>query len=78
MLIGDSVAFGVGVNSDDIFSSLVQKAIAPNRITLLNTAVVGYSLDNYYDIIKDIGSINGNVKRVLLIYTLNDVYDNLI
>lgn len=72
LMLGDSVAFGVGVDSDQIFSSLLQRDLPNHRI--VNAAVVGYSALNYLDATKHLVLNIQGLERIILIYCLNDTY----
>ena len=72
VILGDSVAFGVGVENDNTFISLMQEARPDIRI--LNTAVVGYATENYRDVLLKFAS-ESDVTHVVLFYCLNDIYD---
>lgn len=70
LVIGDSVAFGAGVNDDETFSYYLGHEF--DRYQVLNLAVPGYSLDQYYLTLKKHIS-KTNVKLVIvMIFTGND------
>lgn len=46
LIIGDSVAFGHGVNDNETVSHFLQQKISKYQV--LNLAVIGYSIDQYY------------------------------
>ncbi len=48
LILGDSFAEGVGVRFEDTFAGLLEDALAPRGIEVLNAAVVSYSPKLYY------------------------------
>lgn len=76
LLIGDSVTFGVGVETKDTFAHRIQSANPGTRV--VNTGVMGYSTLNYLDVIRHLVSNNTTVGTVLLFFCLNDVYGKLV
>ncbi len=72
LFIGDSVLFGVGVEAESTFAGLFQKAM-PER-NVLNTGVVGYSVQEYTDIVEHILP-RVPVSCAVIFYSLNDFYD---
>ena len=74
LLLGDSVTFGVGVETKDTFAQLLQDEHPEARVW--NTAVIGYDTRNYRDVfdhmMKDEHALK-NLRRVLLFFCLNDV-----
>jgi len=70
LVIGDSVAFGVGVSDDETLPHYLEHEF--NHYQVLNLAVPGYSLDQYYLTLKKHIS-KTNVKLVIaIIFTGND------
>lgn len=74
LVLGDSVAFGVGVDAQDTFVQLLQNNLPTIRVW--NTAVIGYDMRNYKDTLNHF-TIDTNViprpQRVLLFVCLNDI-----
>ena len=75
LLLGDSVGFGVGVETEDTFAQLIQNYYPKKKI--FNSAVVGYSAVNYPDVVDIFLNDHEEVERVILFFCLNDVYGNL-
>ncbi len=79
LILGDSVAFGNGVNDNETVSYFIQKKTAKYQV--LNLAVPGYSIDQYYLTLKN--NINKtNPKYIIVIlFSGNDwfqtIQDNL-
>lgn len=74
LLLGDSVTFGVGVETQDTFAQLLQDAHPEARVW--NTAVIGYDAGNYEDVFNHLmakAESLPNLKRVFLFFCLNDV-----
>ena len=71
LILGDSVTFGPGVDSRDTFVHRLQD-VHP-KVRIINTAVVGYSARNYLDVVNTIMD-RQPPERVLLFFSLNDVY----
>ncbi|HEX8776436.1 MAG TPA: SGNH/GDSL hydrolase family protein [Pyrinomonadaceae bacterium] len=74
IILGDSVTFGVGVETEETFVQLLQNTLP--RTKLWNTAVIGYNIRNYRDALYHLTSDGQNVpnlRRVLLFLCLNDI-----
>ena len=74
LILGDSVTFGVGVETRDTYAQLLQDAHPEARVW--NTAVIGYDARNYRDVFYHLAAGNEslkNLKRVILFFCLNDV-----
>lgn len=77
LILGDSVAFGVGVETRDTYAQLLQNEFPSVKVR--NTSVPAYSLRNYRDVLNhylsagERGAAGGRVENVLLFYCLNDV-----
>lgn len=74
LLLGDSVAFGVGVDAGHTFAQFIQSQLPDTK--LWNTAVPGYSIPNYRDVLDHFLATRTDIDRVLLFLCLNDVYGN--
>ena len=70
LLIGDSVTFGVGVDAKDTFAGLLQAANP--AVKVWNTAVVGYGVDDYLDVVKEFLAKPTPPSQVILVFCLND------
>lgn len=75
LILGDSVTFGVGIETDQIFPQLIQNEF--HDIKIWNTAVVGYSAQNYLDVVEAFLRDHDDVEKIILFFCLNDVYGNL-
>ena len=75
LFLGDSVTFGPGIDTDQIFPQLIQNAFQDTKIW--NTAVVGYSAPNYLDVTKVFLPDHHEIEKIVLFFCLNDVYGNL-
>ena len=74
VVLGDSVSFGVGVETEDTYVQLLQNNLP--SIKVWNTAVIGYNIKNYRDVLNHLLSDKSevrNLKKVLLFFCLNDV-----
>lgn len=70
LLLGDSVTFGVGVDARDTFAGRLQAAYP--SVKIWNTAVVGYSLEDYWPAAQWFFATFPRPTRVLLVFCLND------
>src|SRR5215475_3096265 len=74
LILGDSVTFGVGVDTEDTYIQLLQNALP--SVKLWNTAVLGYDFRNYKDVLNhwlvESQSIP-NIRKVIMFVCLNDV-----
>ncbi|HXK55947.1 MAG TPA: SGNH/GDSL hydrolase family protein [Gammaproteobacteria bacterium] len=73
-VIGDSFAFGQGVNDDRTFVHLLDEA--GTAAEFLNFSVPGYSTDQQYLMIRDRVSLFKPDVLVLVVYLGNDLFDN--
>jgi lysophospholipase L1-like esterase len=74
IILGDSVTFGVGVETEETFVQLLQNTLPQTK--LWNTAVIGYNIKNYRDVLHHLTSERQpapNLKKVLLFLCLNDI-----
>lgn len=70
LLIGDSVTFGVGVEADSTFAGRLQKSYPTTKI--INSAAIGYSLEDYHEILPYVFERAGEVRHAFICYALND------
>jgi lysophospholipase L1-like esterase len=75
LIMGDSVTFGVGVDTQDLFVEKLQKNVP--TVKLWNTSVVGYSLNNYKDVLNHFLATRQDIQKVIMFFTLNDIYGYL-
>jgi len=75
IILGDSVTFGVGVETEETFVQLLQNTLP--RTKVWNTAAIGYSIKNYRDVLYHLTAPEQqnihNLRKVLLFLCLNDV-----
>jgi GDSL-like Lipase/Acylhydrolase family len=73
LVMGDSIAFGVGESSDFTISATLQKMVASRNIDLpvLNCGVSNYNTRQEYFLALDLIS-KKNPSRIVLIYCIND------
>lgn len=71
LVIGDSVAFGVGVKEQYTLAALLRKEMPAARV--FNSAVIGYNSYDYENVIENFLPAHPEITRVLLIYCLNDL-----
>lgn len=70
IFIGDSFVQGCEVNSEDVFTSLIQKEIEKK---VINAGVLGYGTDQEYLLLERI--IDENTEKVYVFFYLNDLGD---
>ena len=73
LILGDSVAFGVGVNDNETLSHYLNKSKPEHQV--LNLAVSGYSIDQYYLILKRNISRTNPKWVVVIIFSGNDWWE---
>ena len=77
LILGDSVAFGVGVETPDTYAQLLQNEFPSVKVR--NTSVPGYSLKDYRDVLNhhlaaaESATGGDRIENVLLFFCLNDV-----
>lgn len=72
LVLGDSVAFGVGIPEEETFVGLF-RASHP-EVAVYNSAVVGYSIGDYRRVASDFLPEHPEVKHIYLFYCLNDFH----
>lgn len=75
VLLGDSVPFGVGIEAEEIFPSIMAREL--KDIEVYNTAKTSTGLDYYAGVVNHFVIPNAEqlrIKRTLLFYTLNDIH----
>jgi hypothetical protein len=73
LILGDSVAFGPGVEEPKTFVGLLRRSM-PN-VKFYNSAVIAYGLHDYANVVDQFIPLKPEIKYVLLFYCLNDIYD---
>lgn len=73
LILGDSVAFGSGVEEPKTFVGFLRRSM-PN-VRFYNSSVIGYGLHDYANVVDQFIPLKPEIKYVLLFYCLNDVYD---
>ncbi|MCH7827180.1 MAG: SGNH/GDSL hydrolase family protein [Bacteroidetes bacterium] len=74
LYLGDSVTMGIGVENDSTFVGINSK-----KINLINPSLIGYSVNDYLNVMKSFLSNNvfkGKIKKIYLFWSLNDLYSN--
>jgi lysophospholipase L1-like esterase len=71
LILGDSVAFGPGVEEPDTFVGLL-RAANPGW-AVYNSSVIGYDTGNEADVVGDLLARRQRFSSVILVYCLNDV-----
>jgi hypothetical protein len=78
LLLGDSFAFGFGVEDDETFAAVLARTLPPPsgfaRVEVLNAGVAGWSADQYYLFLETQG-FGWRPDLVLLAQTENDPAD---
>ena len=74
IVIGDSVAFGAGVNDEHTFSYFLDKMVSDKGYQVSNLAVSGYNLEQYYLFLRRHINKFENIKHIVLVVcTYNDL-----
>tara|TARA_Y100000589_G_scaffold327324_1_gene368914 strand:+ start:4463 stop:5485 length:1023 start_codon:yes stop_codon:yes gene_type:complete len=73
IIIGDSVAFGPGVMFEETFQGLLSDNFI--EYSFINRSVIGHSLYQHLQTANLIRNDNKKIKKVYLIYCLNDISD---
>lgn len=71
LILGDSVAFGVGVETEATFAGMLQRQYP--KVKVWNTAVPGYSILNYKDVMIHFMNSDYRIKKIFLFLCLNDI-----
>jgi lysophospholipase L1-like esterase len=77
LTLGDSVAFGLGVNNDETISHYLENDKKINRLKyqVLNISVPGFGIGQYYlNLKRNIDLLNPKLI-LLVVYTGNDLHD---
>jgi hypothetical protein len=72
LLVGDSVAFGVGIRTEDTFAYKLQDYYS--NICILNSSVVGANILDHYETIKYFTAKKTDIEKIIMFYSLNDIY----
>ena len=73
LFLGDSVAFGSGVDEEDSAVGRVRRAARGWRV--YNASVVGYGLRDYVNVLQAFLPNHPEVKAVYVLMCLNDIHD---
>ena len=73
LILGDSVAYGSGVNDDENVSHFLNEKL--EGLQVLNLAVMGYGIDQYYLTLKKYIARTHPRHIIVIIYTVNDLAD---
>lgn len=73
LILGDSVAFGVGVPAAETFVGRVERVLP--KVHLLNASVVGMNLDGQLATAQAMLASDTAIRRITLFYCLNDLED---
>ncbi len=71
LLLGDSVAFGPGVEEGDTLAGRLRRSLASVR--LYNSAVIGYATSDYANVAEQFIPEHLEVRHAWLLFCLNDV-----
>lgn len=75
LLLGDSVTFGIGAESDSTFACIVQNRL--DSINVLNPSVIGNAVNDYLAVVDYFivhNNFNLDIRRLTIFYCLNDLY----
>lgn len=75
LIVGDSVAFGLGVNDNETVSYYISEEL--KEFQTLNLAVSGYGIDQYYLMLKRHVAKTNPKLIIVIISTVNDLRDTL-
>jgi hypothetical protein len=73
LILGDSVAFGPGVEESNTFVGRLRRSM-PN-VRFYNSSAIGYGLHDYANVVDQFVPLKPEIKYVLLFYSLDDVSD---
>ncbi len=71
LILGDSVAFGPGVEESKTFAGLLRRSLTGT--TVYNSSVIGYALPDYRNVLNRFVPDHPEVRKVYLVFCLNDV-----
>ncbi|MGR9106634.1 MAG: hypothetical protein ACU843_06840 [Gammaproteobacteria bacterium] len=71
LILGDSVAFGPGLDEPQTFSGMLREGFPD--LEIYNSAVIGYSTRDYRNVVDYFLSSNIKINRVFLLFCLNDL-----
>jgi lysophospholipase L1-like esterase len=71
LVLGDSVAFGSGVEEEKTFSGRLRASLPSTRI--YNSAVIGYGTNDYRNVVVHFLPDHSEVRTLCLVLCLNDV-----
>lgn len=70
-LLGDSIAFGIGVPVDSTFATLVERELSGARVEVVNFAVPGYDVHDHAAVLEH-RALGCEPDLVLVAYAIND------
>lgn len=71
LILGDSVAFGSGVEEERTFAGLLRVSLPSTRI--YNSAVIGYGASDYRNVVAHFLPDHSDFRTICLVFCLNDV-----
>jgi hypothetical protein len=71
LILGDSIAFGSGVEEERTFAGLLRGSLPSTRI--YNSAVIGYGASDYRNVAAHFLPDHDEVRTICLVFCLNDV-----
>ena len=71
LILGDSVAFGSGVDEEESFAGLLRSARPATAV--YNSAVIGYGTHDHKNVIERFPLFDKGIDTVVLVFCLNDV-----
>lgn len=72
LLLGDSVTMGIGVTPDSTFAGRLASYV--KNVRVLNPSLIGFSSDDYVEVLASVASSTPDLSRVTIFWCLNDVY----
>lgn len=70
LILGDSIAFGLGVEEEKTFAGRLRSTLSSTKI--YNSSVIAYSIADYRNVIDHFFPAHGEIDKVFLILCLND------
>lgn len=73
LIMGDSVAFGAGVEDNETITEYLRRDIPDRRF--YNATAIGYNTFDYKNVIESLLKQKPGIKTVALFFCLNDIHD---